>query len=116
MQKIEKWRLQHLSHVLLKISDLLTEGGNGEWGNVFKHFHHEAQHLATAGDLKLDGLHRFISNVKNCFSGSSSLKNLTLSHKNAEKTEFLNRDYFKEKAMLQRILNEIEEISHEYKH
>jgi hypothetical protein len=116
MQKIEKWRLQQLSHTLEKIAGLLTKGGNSEWGNVFTHFHLEAEQVVSADKLNFEGLVRFIANIKNCFSGLGSFKNLVLSHQNSDTRNQLNHEFFDTRALLYEILEEIEARTKEYKH
>jgi hypothetical protein len=116
MQKIEKWRLLHLSRILGNIAGLLTEGSNSEWGNVFRHFQVEAQAMADMEGLQIETILRFISNIKNCFTGQSSFRHLKLSHQDSKARDRLNRDFFEDKAELQEIMSEIERLSHEYKH
>ena len=47
MQKIEKWRIQELTYVLNDLAEILKQGNNAEWANVFTHFYYEAQKINT---------------------------------------------------------------------
>ena len=46
IQKVEKWRIQELEQVLIRISLLMRKGSNSDWASVFSHCAQEAKHLA----------------------------------------------------------------------
>lgn len=116
MQKIEKWRLQELSLVLHNLSELLKKGDNREWANVFGHFHHELQKIILKKELDLEPLKRLIYNIKNCFIGLNSFKNLVLWHLNSKEKAKINQEFQHSRARLLKILDDMEQRTIEYIH
>ncbi len=110
IQKIEKWRIQELAQVLNQISNLLREGQDAAWANVFAHFAQEAHNLLDKRDLDLDSLTRLIQNIINCFDGGSSLSSLILRHNNPNRMAKLNHEFGQRKNILSEILSEMEAI------
>ena len=113
MQKIEKWRIQEMAIALNRLCELLNEGHNREWGNVFSHFHLETNSLIQKKDLDLDSLKRLIFNIKGCFERTSSLRSPVLYLDNPASSERLNQKFAEESARLQKILLDLEERSKE---
>jgi hypothetical protein len=114
MQKIEKWRLEELALVLHDLSELLRKGDNCEWANVFFHFHDESQKIISKKEFDLHLLKRLIQNIKNCFAGVSSLRNLVLWHMNSRENSKVNQDFKHSRARLLKILDDIEQRTIEY--
>lgn len=108
MQKIEKWRIKELAQVLNQMSQLLREGKNAEWGNVFSHFALEANKISEKKKLELSFLIKLIQNIVNCFEGGSSLRNLILRHENPSRMTKLNRDFMQRRNLLSEILTDME--------
>lgn len=113
-QKIEKWRLDELAIVLNHLSELLRKGDNCEWGNVFYHFHIEAQNIISNREFDLELLKKLIQNIKNCFLGLNSFKNLVLWHKNSGENEKVNQDFQHSRSRLFKILEDMEQQTIEY--
>lgn len=114
MQKIEKWRLEELALVLNKLSELLRKGNHSEWANVFHHFHDEAQKILMKQEFDLALLERLVKNIKNCFLGMSSLRNLILYDLELEESEKINQDFQHSKARLLKILENMAQRTIEY--
>jgi hypothetical protein len=109
MQKIEKWRIREMEHMLTRISHLLRLGDNLEWANVFSHFAQEAHHIAENERFNLDLLKKLTQNILNCFDGFSSLRNLVLVQENSQKIESLNQEFRETIRRFFEILAAIEE-------
>jgi len=108
MQKIEKWRIQEMATALGRFADVLKQGENREWGNVFSHFQHEAQKIAQKSEFDLEALKRLISNIKGCFKGTSSLINIELTQDYPGSSERLNKELKEERLHLQHTLADLE--------
>lgn len=111
MQAIEKWRVEELALVISELSDLLRKSDNCDWANVFSHFHQESQKIVSSTEFNLDYLKKLVTNVKNCFSDASSLRNIVLWHENSEERTRLNQELFQTRARLLKILEDIEELT-----
>jgi hypothetical protein len=109
MQRIEKWRVEELAMVISRLSDLLKKGDDREWANVFSHFHQESQKIISSKKFNLDDLSRLVINIKNCFSGSSSLNNIILWSENSEEMTRLNQELFQTRARLLKILKDMQD-------
>jgi hypothetical protein len=109
MQKIEKWRIQEMALVLNRFAELLIEGQNREWGNVFSHFFQEAMIIIQKTELDLDSLKRLILSIKGCFDRASSLRGLILHLDHPSSSEKLNQEFVEERVRLQKILLDLEE-------
>ena len=109
MQKVEKWRIQEMGQVLTRLSQLLRQGENAEWANVFAHFAQEAQNIVRQKKFSLEVLKRFVYNIINCFESGSSLRNLVLIQKNGKQMEVLNQEFRDTIKHLLEILAAIEE-------
>ena len=116
MQKVERWRLQELALILKKMAELLKKGENNEWANVFAHFLVETQDTLTRQTQDVEVLKRLVYNIKNCFSGMSSFKNLVLRHDNSVEMSRLNQAFLDEKLQLLEALRELEKGMAEYRH
>jgi len=114
MQKIEKWRVQELAAVLHQLSELLRKGENTEWANVVFHFYQEAQNILVKEDFDFDMLKRLLVNIRNCYSGVTSFKNLSLWHENQDLNFVINKEFQEVRTRLFRIIQEIEVRSVEY--
>lgn len=113
-QKIEKWRIEELTLVLKQLGEVLKKGNNGEWANVFLHFYQEAQFITASKELDLGQVKKLLRNIKNCFSGMSSLQNIVLWHENTEEKILINEEFPQVRARLLKILDEIESRTIEY--
>ena len=109
MQKVEKWRIQEMGQVLTRLSQLLRQGENAEWANVFAHFAQEAQNIARQKKFSLEVLKRLVHNIINCFDSGSSLRNMVLIQKNGKQMEVLNQEFRDTIKHLLEILAAIEE-------
>lgn len=116
MQKVEKWRIQELALMLKQFHDLLMRGGNGEWANVFLHFHREAVEILSREDFKLDLLKKLVQNIANGFESFHSVTNLSLGHEDLEAKSEWNRNFQIAKARLISILTEIDKLTIEFTH
>lgn len=114
MQKIEKWRLEELALVLNQLSEILKEGNHCEWANVFHHFQDESQKILSKKEFDLDSLKRLIRNIKNCFQGMSSLKNLVFYDLEAGESTEINHDFQRTRACLFKILEDMEKKTIEF--
>ena len=108
MQKVEKWRIEELALLLEELSELLRNGDNCEWANVFSHFFDETKMIISKNDFDQDSLEKLIYNIKNSFSRGSSLTHLILSHKNTEMENRLNQDFSRTRARLLGSLKDME--------
>lgn len=108
MQKVEKWRILELEQVLNRISKLLKEGQNPDWGSVFSHFALEAHTIVVREKFDLDALQRLLRNILACFERDSSLRNLELSQKEPKNREALNKEFRETIGRLFAILSAIE--------
>lgn len=113
MQKIEKWRVEELALVISELSDLLRKGDDCEWANVFSHYHQESQKIVSNKEFNIDHLKKLVTNVKNCFSGASSLNNLVLWNESSEEMSRLNQELFQTRARLLKILEDMEDLAAE---
>lgn len=113
-QKIEKWRLEELALVLNQLIELLKKGDSREWANVFYHFHLEAQKIISGLEFDLELLKKLIQNIKNCFLGVSSFKNLILWDIESGEDAKINQDFKRSRARLIRILEDMEQRTTEY--
>ena len=109
MQKIEKWRIEELALMLNELAVLLKTGNSREWANVFVHFHDESQNIISKEEFDLDSLNKLVKNVKNCFFGNSSFKNIVLWHENSEMKRKINLNLYLIRARLMKILMDIED-------
>lgn len=116
VQKIEKWRIKELAQVLSEISDMLRNGDNAEWANVFSHFQNESMNIISKMEFDLDALQKLITNIKNCFLGTHAFKNLALWHDNSERRIKLNQSLAFIRARLLEILEDMESRLSEYIH
>lgn len=116
MQKIETWRVKELSLVLLQMTDLLRQGNNREWANVFSHFLTESQNILAEKEFDADQLERLIRNIKNCFHNTSTLRNLMLSRDSSLSDSDINREFLQTKAHLLKILDDMKERMVEHIH
>lgn len=114
MQKIEKWRVRELALILEKMSELLKKGDDYEWANVLLHFCQEANIIIESKEFKIDLLKKLLVNIKNCFSGHSSLTNLVLWPENSAERTKINQDLHKTRYRLLKILAEIETRTEEW--
>ncbi|MBN1223027.1 MAG: hypothetical protein JXB23_07240 [Candidatus Aminicenantes bacterium] len=96
--------------------ELLMQGNDTEWANVFLHFHHEAVGILTQNDLKLGSLKRLIQNIANSFEGFHSFTNLSLGRDEPEGKLEWNRDFQRAKGRLISILREIDKRTIELTH
>ena len=113
-QKIEKWRLEELALVLNQLIELLKKGDSREWANVFYHFQLEAQKIISGLEFDLELLKKLIQNIKNCFLGVSSFKNLILWDIESGENAKINQDFKRSRARLIRILEDMEQRTTEY--
>jgi len=107
MQKIEKWRIQELSLIFRKISDLLIKGGNPEWANVFSHFQQESQKIISKKEFDEDLLHKLIINTKNCFSREHTFIHMELWHEDPKTKVSINQEFLLTRARLLKIITDI---------
>lgn len=114
MQKIEKWRLEELSLVLNRLSELLRKGDHCEWANVFHHFQDESQNILSKNEFDLESLRKLIRNIKNCFQGVSSLKNLILYDLESDESRNINSSFQHTKTCLLKILEEMDKRTTEF--
>jgi len=113
-QKIEKWRVEELSLVLNLLTNILKRGDNHDWANVFLHFNQEAQAIISLKMFDLVKLQQLIINIKNCFSGNSSLNSVVLWDKNSEEKTRINQELFQIRTRLLKILKQMEDQTQEY--
>lgn len=116
MQEIETWRVKELSLVLQQMSELLKQGNNYEWANVFLHFLTESQNVLCKNKLHADQLKKLIQNIKNCFHSNSTLRHLVLSKEGSPPGFDINQEFLRTRARLLRILGDMEERMIEYIH
>ncbi|MFB0564564.1 MAG: hypothetical protein ACETWK_02660 [Candidatus Aminicenantaceae bacterium] len=114
MQKIEKWRVEELSLMLDQLAEILKRGDNCEWANVFYHFHHEAKVIISSEKFDLSKLKKLLTNIKNCFSGISSLNNIVLWHENPEEKVRINQELQQTRVRLLKILAQMKDQTQEY--
>jgi len=114
MQKIEKWRLEELTLVLDRLSGLLRKGDHCEWANVFHHFQEESHKILSKKEFDLDSSKRLIRNIKNCFQGVSSLKNLVLRDLEYGESGKINHDFQRTRARLLKILEDMDKRTIEF--
>lgn len=114
LQKIEKWRIEELSLVLKKIDELLRKGNNSEWANVFHHYYEESRFIIASEEFSLAQVLKLVKNIRNCFSGVSSLRNIVLWHENNEEKMWINEEFPQLRTRLLKIIGDIEERSVEY--
>ena len=114
MQKIEKWRIQELAMVLNDLAELLKQGNNGEWANVFTHFYYESQKQVLKKEFHLEELKKLLQNIGNCFIGISSFRNLSLGENRPGEIETLNKEFNHVRSRLLVILAQMENQSVEY--
>jgi hypothetical protein len=108
MQKLEKWRVEELALLLKEFCELLRNGDNCDWANVFSHFNDETKIIISKNNFDLDSLEKLIKNIRNSFSHGISLKTLILSHKNTEMKKRLNQDFLHMRARILGILKDME--------
>lgn len=116
MQRVEKWRVQELALLLQQLHKLLMKSNNGEWANVFLHFHQEAIEILSRNELDVESLRRLIHNIVNCFDGYHSFTNLSLGRDDSDPGSDLNRDFNQAKVRLLSVLSEIENRTTVYTH
>jgi hypothetical protein len=109
MQKIEKWRVKELALTLNELSLLLKAGNTRDWANVFSHFYDESQKIISKNEFDLDSLNKLVKNIKNCYFGSSSFKNIILRHENSEENARMNQNLYLTRAGLLKILMDLED-------
>jgi hypothetical protein len=114
MQKIEKWRIQELAIVLNQLTELLRNGNQGEWANVFTHYYFECQKILLKQEFNLEEMKKLLQNIGNCFVGVSSFRNLTLRNKDRIRDDHLNREFGRVRSRLLVILAQMENQSIEY--
>jgi len=114
MQKIETWRIKELSLVLQQMTELLKQGNNREWANVFSHFRTESQNIVDKKEFDADQLERLVRNIKNCFHNTSTLRNLVLSKKSS--LQDINQEFLQAKAHLLKILDDMKDRMVEHMH
>ena len=108
IQKIEKWRVKELALVLEQLAELLKKNKNGEWANVFLHFHTESQCLISQNTFNEDQAKKLIQSIKNCFHSTCSFKDLVWRPEVSLKNTRINHDFQYFKARLLKILDEME--------
>jgi hypothetical protein len=108
VQKIEKWRVQELAMVLEKMSELFKDGGNAEWGSVFLHFSQETKRIFGQKIFNPESLGKLVLNIRGCFSGLSSLKNIVLVHSDRARMKEINREFLGARGRLLEILDELD--------
>jgi hypothetical protein len=116
MLLVEKWRIQELALLLKQLHVLLIKGNNGEWANVFLHFHQEAVEILSGDELSIEALRRLIHNIVNCFDGYHSFTNLSLGREDSDLGSELNRDFNQTKVRLLAVLSEIDSRTTIYTH
>ena len=116
MQKIEKWRIHQLAMSIGRIADLLKRGGDLEWANVFLHYRLEINAFLTSETPNMNALKQMVDNIRNCYSGVQSFISLTLSRRETDKGEDLNKDFMRERALLYEIILGLDEKFVEYTH
>lgn len=114
MQKIEKWRIQELAIVLNDLAELLKQGNNTEWANVFSHFCYETQKIASKKEFRIEELKNLLLNIGNCFIGISSFRNISLGEDLPQKSDSLNREFGQLRSRLLVILAQMENQSVDY--
>jgi hypothetical protein len=114
MQKIEKWRIQELAIVLNDLAELLKQGNNAEWANVFTHFYYESQKILLKQEFHLEELKKLLQNIGNCFIGNSSFRNLSLGQDRPNESNILNKEFSQARSRLLVILAQMENQSVEY--
>lgn len=113
-QKIEKWRIEELALTLNHFGLVLKKGNNSEWANVFLHFYKETQFISASKEFDLDKIKKLLSNIKNCFSGVSSLMNIVLWHENTNEKIWINEEFPQIRSHLLKVINDIESRTKEY--
>lgn len=116
MQKIETWRIKELSLVLQQMTELLRQGNNREWANVFSHFRTESQNIVTKKEFDANQIERLTRNIKNCFHNTSTLRNLVLSRESSLPDLDINQEFLQTKAHLLKILDDMKERMVEHIH
>lgn len=114
MQKIEKWRIQELAHILNDLAEILKQGNNAEWANVFTHFYYESQKILYCKEFRLEELKKLLQNIGNCFIGISSFRNLSLGQDLPAESEILNKEFNKIRSRLLVVLAQMENQAVEY--
>jgi len=114
MQKIEKWRIQELAIVLNDLAELLKQGNNAEWANVFTHFYYESQKILLKKEFQLEELKKLLQNIGNCFIGISSFRNLSLGQNLPGEGEILNKEFSQVRSRLLVVLAQMENQSVDY--
>ncbi len=108
MQKVEKWRVEELALLLKEFCELLRNGDNREWANVFSHFNDETKIIISKNNFDLDSLEKLIKNIRNSFSPGISLTTLILSHENTKIKKRLNQDFLHMRARILGSLKDME--------
>jgi len=116
MQKVEIWKVKELGLILQNLSELLKKSTHHEWANVFHHYHTETQNILLSSEFNLDHLRRLVQNIKNCFHGLSSLRNLMIQGETPGEDDGLRQDFERGKIRLLKVLEEIEKRTIEYVH
>lgn len=115
-QKVEIWRIKELGLILQDLSELLKKSNHHDWANVFHHYHMETQNILFGSKFDTNHLIRLVQNIKDCFQGLSSLKNLMIQVESPGNNEALRQDIERGKARLFKVLEEIERQTTEYVH
>ena len=106
--------MEELALVLNELVLLLKTGNSFDWANVFSHFHDESKKIISKNEFDLDSLNKLVKNIKNCFFGGSSFRNIVIWHENLEEKTRINQGLYITRARLLKILMDIENNIRDY--
>jgi len=113
---IELWRIRQLALVLEQIARLLKSGANAEWAGVFSHYLNEIERQFLQNPINIHALKQLVVNIKNCYMDVDSFVDLELVHSEDSVADSLNREFNKERALLYKIILDMESRMKEYSH
>lgn len=114
MQTIEKWRVQELVLVLEQLSQILRKGNHTDWAMVFDHYHAESTRILPHNKADINKLRNLVSNIQNCFKEVKSFSNLEFTGELEGSDR--NQEFYRVKARLFKLLEELQVRLLEYTH
>jgi hypothetical protein len=119
MSHIEPWKIKELADALEQFAGGLKAFQEPEWAQVFSHYEAECRRFLSADRASPTGKREMkvlVANVRSCFTGSATLKDVVMrAELSGDKME-ISRDLVRAKEYLLDLLGELERQTVEFVH
>jgi len=119
MSHIEPWKIKDLADALEQFAGGLQAVQEPEWAQVFSHYEAECRRFLSPARASPTGRREMkvlLANVRSCFAGSATLKDVVMRAELSRDNVEISRDLVQAKEYLLDLLGELELQTVEFVH